>query len=90
MAPVRADAADDGREVDDDLGPDGIEQTRDLGLAGQIALGAARRNRVAASPLAQRNEDVAADEARPAGDEHAFLRQIARRHGFPTPSFVST
>ena len=90
MAPVRADAADDGRKVNDDVGPDGIEQARDLRLARQVAFSPARRDRIAASPLAQRGEDVAADETRPARDEHALLRQIERDHGFPTPSFVST
>ena len=69
---VRADAADDGRQMDDDVRPDVAEQPRDVGLARQVVLRLARDDHVAAAAAFERGDDVAAEKSAAAGDEHAL------------------
>ena len=65
---VRADAADLGGEVVDELRPRVGEQTLRVVPARQVVVGAARDERLLAA-LAQALDEVRADEPAPAGDE---------------------
>ena len=69
---VRADAADDGGEMHDDVRPRVLEQPRDVRLVRQVVLRLSHDDDVAAAVTLERGDDVAAEEAAAAGHEHAL------------------
>ena len=77
LGAVRADAADLGGEVEDELGLRVGEQTLGVGPVRQVVLGLAGRRHLMPLRLEPLDE-VGAEEARPAGDEDAAHRAGAR------------
>ena len=68
---VRADASDNGRQMDDDLRREVVEHATDVGFDGQIVVGSARGQDVAIPAAVERRGHMPAEEAVAAGDEHS-------------------
>jgi hypothetical protein len=75
-APVSADAADDGCQVNDDLWPAIRQQAVNLGILGKIVITPARSQDVAATLVSQLGEQVLAQETAPAGDQDPLFLKL--------------
>ena len=76
---IGADAADDRREMDDDIGLRFLKQPVDVGLVRQIVLRLPDDEDVAAPAPSERVDDVAAEEAAAARHEYACVRDVHDR-----------
>ena len=80
MPAVGADAADLGREMENDVRADFVEQSIDLIRTGQIAIGAARNREVHAAMRTQLPNQAPAKKAAATGDQDRMLSQVHSRH----------
>ena len=78
MRAVRADAADDRRQMEDHVWLSVGEQVEDGGLIAQIVVRAARHKHLARPTLAQRRDEPRPQKARAPGDEEAIF--APKRH----------
>ena len=76
---VRADAADDRGEVDDDVRAMVVEETADIGFARQVVVLLARDDELRTPSCLKRGHDVRAEKAGAAGDGDALVSKI--QHG---------
>ena len=76
MRAVRADAADVGRQMKYNFGPNFVEESSDVILAGEIAIAFARNGEIDAASPAKPTHEMPTEKPAAAGDESRMLREV--------------